>query len=102
MATAVLSDSAPVLAASQPTVLFSYRAEKDGRTVADMFCLEEESLTADVVVVAEIRPTHARDDSELLRQVRAFPTSKQARRFVDEAMIALEYLGSIVSKTSRP
>ena len=102
MASAVLSDSVPVLAASQPTVLFAYRAKRDGRAVADMFCLEEESLTADVVVVAEIRPTHARDDSEPLRQVRAFPTSKQARRFVDEALIALEYLGCTVDATSRP
>jgi hypothetical protein len=71
--------------------LFVYEARKDGRTVAAIRGTQDPSGT--VTVETEILPVTAPPNTDPQVQPYVFSTREQAVRFVDEALLALEYLG---------
>jgi hypothetical protein len=73
--------------------LFQHDVRREGRVVASLRGVR----TADgVTVETEVYPlTHAVGDAPIPRPF-SFATADQARRFVDEALVAFEYLGCAV------
>jgi hypothetical protein len=76
--------------------LFAYEAAHEGRLVTRLIGIG--SGGSDVRVVAEVYPVHAPETSEPQWRFYDFPSSDRARRFADEALLALEYLGCSVSE----
>ena len=74
--------------------LFSFEASREGEVVARLLGFENE---AGVRVSAEIYPVTVLESSEPTGFFHDFPTQNQARRFVDETLVALEYIGCIVT-----
>ncbi len=83
--------------AEQGRTLFAYEAVYDGRLVTRIVGIA--SGRGDVRVVAEVYPVHAPESSEPQWRFYDFGTHEQARRFADEALLALEYLGCTVTET---
>ena len=79
--------------AAPAPALFQHDVRKDGRVVASLRGVR----TADgITVETEVYPlTHAVGDEPIPRPF-SFATADQARRFVDEALVAFEYLGCAV------
>ena len=77
--------------------LFAFEAISDGRLVTRLVGIG--SGGADVRVVAEVYPVHAPETSEPQWRFYDFPSPDRARRFADEALMALEYLGCSVSES---
>jgi hypothetical protein len=67
-------------------------ATQDGRRVAILRCYDSEGMT---VVDAEVLPVGA--DEPVRRGPYRFETAPDAFRFVQEALLALQYLGCQVS-----
>jgi hypothetical protein len=80
----------------QGKTLFAYEAVHDGRLVTRLVGIG--SGGADVRVVAEVYPVHAPETSEPQWRFYDFPSHDRARRFADEALLALEYLGCAVTE----
>ena len=80
----------------QGRTLFAYEAIHEGRLVTRLVGIG--SGRADVRVVAEVYPVHAPETSEPQWRFYDFPSPERARRFADEALLALEYLGCSVSE----
>jgi hypothetical protein len=79
----------------QGRTLFAYEANHESRLVTRLVGIG--SGGADVRVVAEVYPVHAPETSEPQWRFYDFPSPDRARRFADEALLALEYLGCSVS-----
>jgi len=90
-------DGTSPAADEQGRTLFAYEAIHDGRLVTRLVGIG--SGGADVRVVAEVYPVHAPETSEPQWRFYDFPSPDRARRFADEALMALEYLGCSVSET---
>jgi hypothetical protein len=82
------------------TTLFSFEAVHDGRLITRLFGLGGEG--SDVKIVAEVHPVHAPGDGEPQWRFYEFASVEEARRFADEALLALEYLGCAVTEKHRP
>jgi hypothetical protein len=80
----------------QGRTLFAYEATHEGRLVTRLVGIG--SGGPDVRVVAEVYPVHAPETSEPQWRFYDFPSPDRARRFADEALMALEYLGCNVSE----
>jgi hypothetical protein len=78
--------------------LFAYEAAHEGRLVTRLVGIG--GSNEDVRVVAEVYPVHAPATSEPQWRFYDFPTHERARRFADEAMLTLEYLGCAVTETA--
>jgi hypothetical protein len=76
--------------------LFTYEARREGRTVAVL-----RGTTGDngsVVVETEIFPVTAPANSDPQTRELTFPNREQARRFADETILTLEYLGCVLAE----
>jgi len=71
--------------------LFEYEARREGRTVAVLRGLE--GVNGAITVQTEVYPVTAHANADPQIRPYAFPTRELATRFVDEALLALEYLG---------
>ena len=78
--------------------LFSFEASREGKVVARLYGLESEDH---IRVAAEIYPATVLKSSEPKELFHDFPTRELARQFVDDGLIALEYLGCIVTDLGR-
>ena len=76
--------------------LFAYEARKEGRTVAILRGVP--GVNGAVTVETEIFPVTAPATADPQMRPYAFPTREQATRFVDEALLALEYLGCTLAE----
>jgi hypothetical protein len=76
--------------------LFAYEARKEGRTVAVLRGVE--GVNGAVTVETEVFPVTAPANADPQVRPYAFPTREQAARFVDEALLALEYLGCTLAE----
>lgn len=90
------SDGTSPAGDEQGRTLFAYEAIHEGRLVTRLVGIG--SRGADVRVVAEVYPVHAPETSEPQWRFYDFPSPDRARRFADEALLALEYLGCSVSE----
>ena len=82
--------------AREDDYLFAYEARKEGRTVAVLRGLA--GVNGAVTVETKVYPVTAPANAEPQVRPYAFPTREQARRFVDEAILALEYLGCVLAE----
>jgi hypothetical protein len=83
----------PAQAGSSPS-LFRYEVRRDGRVVAT---LEGRQSSAGTVVETAVFPlSRAHDEAGLTRPF-TFGSTEHARRFVDEALVAFEYLNCSVA-----
>jgi hypothetical protein len=76
--------------------LFAYEARKDGRTV--VVIRGKQDGNGAVTVETEILPVTAPPNADPQVQPYVFTTREQAARFVDEALLALEYLGCTLAE----
>lgn len=90
------SVSSDVFPAPGARTLFAHEARRDGKVVARLFGVERDEHT--IGVAAEIFPVTLLRNNEPQWRFYDFPTIDQARRFADEALIALEYLGCSVGE----
>jgi hypothetical protein len=70
--------------------LFTYEARKDGRPVARLRGISTEN--GGVTVEAEVFPVTRAPGTDGVARPFTFTSADAASRFVDEALIALEYL----------
>jgi hypothetical protein len=95
MATAT---AAPVTSApGEPpagTVLYGYRASKNGRLVVELTCVEVGP--SEVRIDALVLSVRADESASPTRQQYTLPSHDHARRFVDDALLSLEYTGCSV------
>ncbi len=77
-----------------PCELLARRARKDGRDVVTLRCSEE---GAEYSVECDVYPVESLRDEPLRPGPYRFRSSAEAIEFVEEAMLALEYLGCDVS-----
>ncbi len=82
------------MAAATGHATYAYDVVHDGRLVARLVALETGG--PETRVTAEIHPVHAPLGSDPQRRTYDFPTRATAQRFVDETLLALEYLGCVV------
>ena len=75
--------------------LFVYETRKEGRTVAILRGIA--GVNGAVTVETEVYPITAPHNAEPQVRPYAFPSREQAVRFVDEALMALEYLGCVLA-----
>lgn len=92
----LVPDGPPPTGDGQGRTLFAYEAIHESRLVTRLVGIG--SRGADVRVVAEVYPVHAPETSEPQWRFYDFPSPDRARRFADEALLALEYLGCSVSE----
>jgi len=76
--------------------LFAYVARKEGRTVAVMRGIA--GVNGAVTVETEVYPVTAPANADPQVRPYAFSSREQATRFVDEALLALEYLGCTLAE----
>ena len=76
--------------------LFAYEARKDGRTV--VVIRGTQGVNDEITVETEIVPITAPPNTEPQVQPYVFTSREQAARFVDEALLALEYLGCTLAE----
>lgn len=72
------------------TALFQHEARRDGRTIAVL--RGERNGDGTVLVEATVTPLGRAADQAITRPF-TFPQAETARRFADETLQALEYLG---------
>src|ERR1043165_9142631 len=92
----LVSTAVPPNGDEQGRTLFAYEAIHEGRLVTRLVGIG--SGGADVRVVAEVYPVHAPETSEPQWRFYDFPSPDRARRFADEALLALEYLGCAIGE----
>jgi hypothetical protein len=71
--------------------IFVYRALKDGLPLVILRGLQSQGSLG-LVIEAEVHPVEAGARGPVLRRPYRFAARDQAMRFVDEALLALEYL----------
>ncbi len=79
--------------ASEPlprTELYAYQVRREGRVVARLTALG--AADGSVVVETEVLPVNRPPGEDGITRPFDFPDADYARRFVDEALLALEYL----------
>jgi len=76
--------------------LFTHEARREGRTVAVLRGTAGDN--GSVVVETEIFPVTAPANSDPQTRKLTFATREQARRFADETILALEYLGCVLAE----
>lgn len=79
--------------------LFAYEASKDGMCLVRLFGFQTDGTG--IRAAAETRSVHAPEESKSKWQFYDLPNREQAERFVGEALVALEYLGCIITKVER-
>lgn len=79
---------------ADPGTLFSFEARRGGRPVAVLTAVQS---ARGVTVETEVHPVGAPPGEGIVRRPFSFQTAAQARRFGDEALTALEYLGCSVA-----
>ena len=67
---------------------------RDGRVVAT---LQGHDSGDGVNVDSEVFPVTAADDEPGLKRTFSFPSPDHARRFVDDAIVAFEYLNCVIT-----
>lgn len=82
--------------AEQTSTLFSYDVAREGRLVTRLAGVYDGDQ---VRVVAEIYPVLAPETNEPQWRFYDFPNREKAYGFVDETLLALEYLGCTVTGT---
>ena len=80
--------SSPV---AQPHELFTSRAHRAGRPVVILRGLQTPGSLG-LTIEAEVHPVESAARGSVLRRPYRFASRDQAMRFVDEALLALEYL----------
>lgn len=70
--------------------LYAYKVRREGRVVAEIKALG--AADGSVVVQTEVHPVNRPPGEEGISRPFEFPDADYARRFVDEALLALEYL----------
>jgi hypothetical protein len=81
----------------ETSVLFVYEAAVDGRLVTRLFGIDTDGQA--VRVAAEIYPVHAPETNDPQWRFYDFPARKNAQHFAEETLLALEYLGCIVTES---
>ncbi len=76
--------------------IFVYRAHRDGRPVVILRGMQSPGSNG-LVIEAEVHPVEAGARGPVLRRPYRFTSRDQAMRFVDEALLALEYLDCSVA-----
>jgi len=79
----------------ETSVLFVYEAAVDGRLVTRLFGIDTDGQA--VRVAAEIYPVHAPETNDPQWRFYDFPGRKHAQHFAEETLLALEYLGCIIT-----
>lgn len=74
-----------------PHEVFSYRAHREGRPVVILRGLQMPGSLG-LTIEAEVHPVESAARGSVLRRPYRFASRDQAMRFVDEALLALEYL----------
>ena len=74
--------------------LFSYVVRRDGRIIAT---LQGHDAGDGVGVDSEVFPVTAAVDEPGLKRTFSFPSGDHARRFVDDAIVAFEYLNCVIT-----
>ena len=72
------------------TELYAYQVRREGRVVARLKALG--AADGSVVVETEVLPVNRPPGEDGITRPFDFPDADYARRFVDEALLALEYL----------
>ena len=75
--------------------VFHHEIRKEGRVVAVLRGVAEKD--GGLTVETEVYPMSAPANAEAQLRPFAFATAQQARQFVDEALLAFEYLGCVLS-----
>ena len=87
----------PAPQTEQPHEVFVYRAHREGRPVVVLRGLQAPGSLG-LIVEAEVHPPDAGARAgAVLRRPYRFASRDQAMRFVDEALLALEYLDCSVA-----
>lgn len=90
----------PVPASSeQSNTLFTYEVAHDRRLITRLVGVALDREGRSVRVAAEIYPAHAPETSDPQWRFYDFPTREKAQHFVEEALLALEYLGCTVAES---
>lgn len=76
--------------------VFSYRAHRDGTAVVTLRGLQTPGSLG-LTIEAEVHPVGSAARGSVLRRPYRFASRDQAMRFVDEALLALEYLNCSVA-----
>ena len=83
--------------AGQAGALFAYEVRRNGRIVTRLVGIQAD--VDRIRVAAEIYPVDVPEVSPPQRRFYDFPTRRHAQTFVDEALLALEYLGCTVTES---
>jgi len=83
--------------AAQAGALFAYEVRRSGRVVTRLVGIQAD--VDRIRVAAEIYPVDVPETSPPQRRFYDFPTRRNAQNFVDEALLALEYLGCTVTES---
>jgi hypothetical protein len=83
--------SAPAAAPATPHEIFVYRAHRGGKPVVILRGLQTPGSLG-LTIEAEVHPIESGERGSVLRRPYRFASRDQAMRFVDEALLALEYL----------
>ena len=78
------------------SVLFVYEANTDGRLVTRLFAIDTDGEA--VRIAAEIYPVHAPETNDPQWRFYDFPTRSHAKHFAEETLLALEYLGCLITE----
>ena len=82
--------ASPSPESSPRTELYAYQVRRDGRVVARLRALG--AADGSVLVETEVLPVNRPVGEDGIARPFEFPDADYARRFVDEALLALEYL----------
>lgn len=74
--------------------LYSHVIRRDGRIIATLQGMESGE---GVNVESEVFPVTAGDDEPGLKRTFSFPSREHALRFVDDAIVAFEYLNCVIT-----
>lgn len=85
---AATAEQAPTSAGRRE--LYSYQVRREGRVVAQLRALG--AADGSVIVETEVHPVNTPVGNGGISRPFEFPDADYARRFVDEALLALEYL----------
>lgn len=83
--------SVPAATPAPPVEVFAYRAHREGKPVVILRGLQTQGSLG-LTIEAEVHPVGSAVRGAVLRRPYRFASRDQAMRFVDEALLALEYL----------
>ena len=90
-----LKAAATAPAGTSGAELFHHQARRGGKVVVSFRGIASGGAA---IVETSVHPLGEESDTEALQRPFPFPSALQAERFVDEALIALEYLGCVVTQ----